>query len=465
MPDCHFLKDAGHDPASPAVFDGDAGEWLTRGDLARRINEFAGRLEFPVKALIFLFASNDLESLIAYLAALRAGHTVAMLNPELDETLRARLISIFQPDFIAAPRAGRLLLERCSTSQAIAIHPDLSLLISTSGSTGSPKLVRLSWRNLESNARQIIQALRHTERDRTMVTAPIFNGYGQSVIHTMLLAGGSLALTPARVVSHEFWHTARSAECNVIGGTPFFYQTLDRLDLESLNVPRIRKFVQIGGRMPEHLARKFHGIAQARGGGLHLMYGQAEATARISGLPPELLPDACASVGFALAGGQLWIEREGRECEPMEEGELVYRGPNVMMGYATSREDLGRGDDHGGVVATGDLGFRDNRGLCYITGRKSRFVKLYGWRVSLDEVEQLLSPATAAVAAVNDGDRLVLYVERPTGAFAEAVDELARRLKLHRAGFDIRAIESLPRLANGKIDYQSLARAAGAAAR
>jgi acyl-CoA synthetase (AMP-forming)/AMP-acid ligase II len=191
MPDCHFLKDAGHDPASPAVFDGEAGEWLTRGDLVRRINEFAGRLEFPTKALIFVFASNDLESLIAYLAALRAGHTVAMLNAELDETLRARLISIFQPDFIAAPRAGRLLLERCSTSQAIAIHPDLSLLISTSGSTGSPKLVRLSWRNLESNARQIIQALRHTERDRTMVTAPIFNGYGQSVIHTMLLAGGS----------------------------------------------------------------------------------------------------------------------------------------------------------------------------------------------------------------------------------------------------------------------------------
>jgi len=450
MPDAGFLKDAGHDPASPAVFDGNTGEWLTRGELTRRVKDAAARLAFPGKALVLLFAANDVESLVAYLAALQAGHAVAMLNPDLDDALRARLISIFQPDFIAAP--GQALL-RTDASNRCPIHPDLALLISTSGSTGSPKLVRLSWSNLESNARQIVQALRHTGQDRTMVTAPIFSAYGSSLLHTMLLAGGSFALTHARVVSREFWDVARQAECNVIGGTPFFYQTLDRLDVDWLNVPRIRKFLQAGGAMPEHLARKFHDIAQARGGELHLMYGQAEAAARISTLPPELLPDACASVGFALPGGELWIEA----------GELIYRGPNVMMGYATRREDLGKGDELGGVVATGDLGYRDHRGLFYITGRKSRFVKLYGWRVSLDEVEQLLAPAT--VAAVNHGDRLLLYAEQPGAAFSDAVDRLAGRLNLHRAGFEIRAIDALPRLANGKIDYQSLTRAVQAATR
>ena len=109
----------------------------------------------------------------------------------------------------------------------------------------------------------------------------------------------------------------------------------------------------------------------------------------------------------------------------------------------------------GGVVATGDIGYRDQRGLFYITGRKARFVKLYGWRVSLDEVEQLLAD-TAAVAAVNGGDRLVIYAERPDAAFEGAVDRLASRLNLHRAGFEVRAIDAIPRLANGKIDYQSL---------
>jgi len=300
--------------------------------------------------------------------------------------------------------------------------------------------------------------LRHTERDRTMVTAPIFNGYGQSVVHTMLLAGGSFALTQARMVSREFWDTARESECNVIGGTPFFYQTLDRLDLDSLNVPLLKKFVQTGGRLAGHLVRKFHTTLQQRGGELHVMYGQAEATARISGLPPEWLPEECGSVGFALPGGRMWVEDEGRECALGEEGEFIYQGPNVMMGYARGPEDLGKGDELGGRIATGDLGYRDARGLFYITGRKSRFVKLYGWRVSLDEVEEMLSPA-ATVAAISERDHLVIYAERPDANLRAAVDRLADRLNLHRTGFEIREIDAIPRLANGKVDYRRLTQA------
>ncbi|HEX3748151.1 MAG TPA: AMP-binding protein [Bryobacteraceae bacterium] len=475
MPDAGFLKDSAYDPHSPALFDGNSSQWYTRAELTRCATEFAARLQFSRKSLGFLFVYNDAESLIAYLAALQSGHAVAMLNPELDEGLRAQLIARFQPDFILGPRslgsqpgytdaesphAGHMLL-RSTTPNRHEVHRDLSLLISTSGSTGSPKLVRLSWRNLESNALQIIQALHHTEQDRTMVTAPIFNGYGQSVVHTMLLAGGSFTLTRARVVSREFWDAAGAAGCNTIGGTPFFYQSLDRLEINTLNVPLLKKFVQIGGRMPAHLAAKFHGIAQGRGGELHLMYGQAETTARISGLPPGLLPEAGASVGFALTGGQLWIEHEGRECAPMEEGELMYRGPNVMMGYATEAKDLAKGDELGGTVATGDLGYRDRSGLFYITGRKSRFVKIYGWRVSLDEVEQLLAPAN--VAAIAEGERLVIYAENPGASLESAVDELAGRLHLHRSGFEIRAIDAIPRLSNSKVDYQSLKEACRAA--
>lgn len=477
MPEAGFLAASDCSPDARTVYDGNTGEWFTRAQLAGCVADFARQLRFPRKALGFLFACNDSESLIAYLAAIEAGHAVVMLNPELDEVFRARLVSLFQPDFIVAPRSlppmsvwpdngayrgvesphpGQLLLRSVAPNR-YPIHPDLTLLISTSGSTGSPKLVRLSRSNLESNARQINQALRNTDRDRTMITAPIFNGYGQSVIHTMLLAGGSFALTRARVISREFWDVAREAQCNAIGGTPFFYLTLARLELESLHVPLLRKFVQIGGRLPGHLAIKFHSIARERGGELHLMYGQAEATARISGLPPELLPEASGSVGFALPGGRLRVECDGCECAAMEEGELVYRGANVMMGYATCPQDLGKGDELGGVVATGDLGYCDARGLFYITGRKSRFAKIYGWRVSLDEVEEILSPA-AAVAAVSDQDRIVIHVEQPSATFADAVFQLAARLKLHPSGFEIREIDAIPRLANGKVDYRSLSR-------
>ena len=469
MPDDGFLVN-GFSPDAPAVFDGNTAQWLTRRQLSRAVSDFAERLRFPQKAFGFIFAFNNAESLVAYLAAVHAGHAVAMLNPELDPVLRARLISLFQPDFIIEPKPhdamnGYREVESPYTSQALLrsttphrhpVHPDLALLLSTSGSTGSPKLARLSFHNLEFNARQVIRALRLTDQDRTMITAPIFNALAQSAIHSLLLCGASFAITRARVVTSEFWDTARRAECNSIGGTPFFYQTLDRLDLDSLNVPLLKNFLQTGGRFPEHLASKFHAIAMARGGSLHMMYGQSEAGPRMSDLGPAHLPEAWRSIGVALEGGRLWVQNDGRECPPMEEGEIYYQGPNVMMGYAFGPDDLGKGDQVGGILATGDVGYRDQRGLFYITGRKSRFAKVFGWRVSLDEVEELLAHA-GTVAAITESERVVICAERPGPALEGAVDQLAVRLRLHRSGFEIREVDAIPRLANGKVDYRSLA--------
>jgi acyl-CoA synthetase (AMP-forming)/AMP-acid ligase II len=474
VPEPGFLHSGG-EPGAKAFLDADTGAWFTRAQLASRVTAFAGRLRFPAKALGFHFAFNDGDSLIAYLAAIEAGHAVVMLNPELDPSLKSRLIGLFRPDFIIAPishppegirpdgpeysiatspHASQLLL-RSQEPQQYPIHPDLTLLISTSGSTGSPKLVRLSWRNLETNARQINQAVRIGERDSAMVTAPIFNGYGQSVVHTHLLSGGSFVLTRERMFSRKFWDFVNDGECNSIGGTPYFYQLLDRLDLDSPAAARLTKFVQTGGRLPKHLVRKFHLAAAKRGGVLHLMYGQAEATARITGLPPEFLPTAASSVGLTLPEGRLSVELDGARRRPMEEGELIYEGPNVMMGYATHPSDLQQGDLLGGRLATGDLGYQDDQGLFYITGRKTRFVKLFGWRISLDEVEELLAPV-GPVAAVNNQDRIIVYTEQNSAAFAEAVQRLSSRLRIHPSGFEVRTTQSIPRLANGKIDYRSL---------
>ena len=468
MPDRGFLP-SGFSPDARVVFDGNMAEWLTRGQLAQSVAEFAGHLEFPQKALGFIFAFNNAESLIAYLAAIHAGHAVAMLNPELDPILKSRLIELFEPDFLIAPKpleaidgyqevgspyASQTVL-RSAMPQRHPVHPDLALLLSTSGSTGSPKLARLSFHNLEFNARQVIRALRLTEHDRTMITAPIFNALAQSAIHSLLLSGGSFAITRARIVSGEFWETARRAECTGIGGTPFFYQTLDRLDLDSLHVPLLKNFLQTGGRFPEHLATKFHAIAQARGGSLHMMYGQSEAGPRMSDLGPAHLPEAWRSIGVALEGGRLWVQNDGRECAPMEEGEIYYQGPNVMMGYAFGPEDLAKGDQLGGILATGDVGYRDEHGLFYITGRKSRFAKVFGWRVSLDEVEELLAHA-GTVAVIMQSERVVICAERPGEILQDAVDQLAARLHLHRSGFEIREIAAIPRLANGKVDYRLL---------
>jgi acyl-CoA synthetase (AMP-forming)/AMP-acid ligase II len=474
MPDAGFFRAASHAPHAQTVFDACTGSWLTFAQFSERVESFAAHLRFPRKALGFHFPWNDSPSLIAYVAAIEAGHAVVMLDPELDPEWKMKLIERFHPEFIIAPAShapdpavvggggytacepqeGQVLL--CAVSRhRYPIHPDLTLLISTSGSTGSPKLVRLSRRNLESNARQINDVVKNGDADRYMVSSPIFNGLGQSVIHSALLAGGSLVLSRSRIVSREYWDTVRDTKCNAIAGAPYFYQVLERLDLDSLNVPHLAKFVQSAGRLPEHLVRKFHFAARHRGGALHLMYGQAEGTARLTGLPPEWLPEACRSVGVALPGGRMWIERDGLECEPMEEGELIYEGPNVMMGYATCPEDLAEAGNPGERLATGDLGYRDERGLFYITGRKSRFVKLNGWRVSLDDIEELLSDR-CSVAAVNEADRIIIYGEETNGTLEAAVYGLAERMRLHPSSFTVRGVDSLPRLANGKVDYRAL---------
>jgi acyl-CoA synthetase (AMP-forming)/AMP-acid ligase II len=460
-----------HDPSSKAVWDADSERWFTRAELTRCMGSFSDKLPFTRKALGFVFALNDAASLIAYLGSIESGHAVAMLDPELDPAFASRLIQRFQPDFIVAPASQALDSGISAQYSATAhgaqhvllcslqpgryeIHPDVALLISTSGSTGSPKLVRLSWPNLQSNAASINQALSNTDLDRAMLTSPIFNGYAQSLVHTHLAAGGSFVLTRQRIVSRAFWDIVRDAECSAIGGTPYFYQVLDRLDLDFLRVPQLKKFIQIGGRLGESLARKFHKSVTRYGGALHIMYGQAEATARISGLPPSMLPDAARSVGFALPGGRLSVEADGQRCGPSQEGELVYEGPNVMMGYASEPSDLAAGDELRGRLHTGDLGYYDDRGLFYVSGRKARFVKVFGWRISLDEVEELLSH-TGPVAAVNENDRIVIFREDCPGSVPD-IEELAARLHIHPSGFELRKVSQIPRLANGKTDYRLL---------
>jgi len=471
MPDTTFLQGLKHEASSKAFFDANSGEWWTRAQLADRVARFVERLQFPRKALGFHFAHEDAAGLVGYMAALESGHAVVMLDPNLDDVFKSKLIARFQPDFLIAPadqcpdagsdysaapspEANQVIL-RARNPHRHEIHPDLTLLISTSGSTGSPKLVRLTWRNLLAVAGQINAALRNTAQDRTMVTAPIFNAYGQSVIHTHLLVGGSFVLSRERIVSRGFWDAVRESGCNSIGGTPYFYQVLDRLDLDSLNVPLLKKFVATGGRLPEHLARKFHFEAVKRGGTMNLMYGQAEATARMTALAPELLPEAARSIGSVIPPGRMSIELNGVECAPHEEGELIYRGFGVMMGYAIEPADLALGDQLGGRLATGDLGYRDENGLFFITGRKARFAKLFGWRVSLDDVEEILS-STGRVAAVNEQDRVVIFTERHNAVFDAAMADLATRLRIHPSAFEVRQVPAIPVLASGKTDYRSL---------
>jgi acyl-coenzyme A synthetase/AMP-(fatty) acid ligase len=227
---------------------------------------------------------------------------------------------------------------------------------------------------------------------------------------------------------------------------PYLYQILDRLDIDKLNVPSLRTLTQAGGKLIPSLIEKFHGRISARGGRMFVMYGQTEATARIAVLPWQDLPAKLGSAGLALPGGKLTIE----------DGEVIYEGPNVMQGYALNRADLALGDQLQGRLKTGDRGRLDADGYLYLEGRNSREVKVFGLRVNLDEVEALLRVhGPTAVLAREEG--MVAFCDWGDEEFRAAQrGALAAKLNLAHRAVELRYLHPIPTAASGKIAYDQL---------
>ncbi|MEV4110820.1 AMP-binding protein [Nonomuraea sp. NPDC049695] len=420
-----------------------AGEPASLGgdELLHHVNRTAEALARLRPGPLFCGMRNNLTSVLRYLAAWRSGRPVALLDPDLSPGALAELVGRFRPtallgfthaaDGSPPPR-----------HDAPEPHPDLAVLLATSGSTGNPKLVRLSRQAVQANAAAIAAALSITPDEIAPTSLPLHYSYGLSVLNSHLAAGATVMLTEAGLLERSFWTHLDAHRCTSLAAVPYQYEMLRRLRYERSEHPTLATLTQAGGRLSPELVTEFAGKADR----FFVMYGQTEATARIAVLPPDRLADKPGSAGAAIPGGRLTVD----------EGEIVYHGPNVMMGYAETAADLARGDDLGGVLRTGDLGRLDAEGFLYITGRLKRIAKVFGVRVNLDDVERLLR-GPVPVAATSGDDRVTVWAE---GLDAAGCAGLARRLgvelRVHWSGFDVRGIDSLPLLSTGKVDYRAL---------
>ena len=406
------------------------------------------------RSLIALEGNNTAWFVAAYLAAMRSEHVVLLLPPG-EARFDGRICSVFQPDHvIAAHGAGYRVLSQ-QARVARPLHAELKLLLSTSGSTGSPKLVRLSAENVTSNARSIVQYLELTDREIAITSLPPFYAYGLSVINSHLLVGAQLALTSSSVSSPQFWEFFDSVGATGFAGVPHTFDLLEQTDFLSAVHPSLRYFTQAGGRLaPERVAR-FAAYSQAHACRFFVMYGQTEATARIAYLPPDAVAEHPDFIGCAIPGGTLRLAKTS-EAEPV--GELIYSGPNVMMGYSEHPDELGIGSALS-ELATGDLATQDSTtGYFKIVGRSSRFIKPFGLRISLDDVESRLAAEGIEALATGDDSQLVVGVRGQI-----AVDfaiRLAATLKLPAASVAVVQLGDVPRLPSGKVDYQSVILAA-----
>ncbi len=334
--------------------------------------------------------------------------------------------------------------ERLQGSSGPVADPT-AVLLGTSGSTGTPKYVRLSRDNVDANAAQIMQALTIDGGERAVQNLPLHYSYGLSVLNSHLLAGAAVVFPGTSPVRPRFWEVVRDNACTSLAGVPHTYDLLSRIGFENQSLPSLRTLTQAGGRMePDHVVR-FGRWAADRGARLVVMYGQTEATARIAYLPPERVLDKPDRIGVPVPQGELTLAPDG---------ELLYRGPNVMLGYAKGREDLAAGDVNRGVLATGDLARVDDEGFYSVVGRKRRVAKLAGKRVNLDELEALLA-RHGRVAALEVDGRLVLATAggRAGGELSLHARELVGVPTRYIRVLDV---DPLPRTSSGKTDYAAL---------
>ena len=450
-----------HPSDAPTLIDASTGHIWTQDELTAAARALGEEMATANRGLVFCLCSGDVASIVAYLGAIVAGHAVALVDAHAPVDLTQTLIDRYRPLFVlrSGGREAPEIRKGCEPSLAPPAD-ELAVLLSTSGTTGSPKLVRLAYRNIEANAVSIAEYLKIDENERAIQSLPIHYSYGLSVLNSHLACGASVIVTPHLIIRPDFWADAARWRATSFAGVPYSYALLERTGLLRDAMPEtMRTLTQAGGRLAPGSIMRLHELMRERGGQLWVMYGQTEATARISYVPPDALPDKAHTIGIPIPRGRMSVRLDDREITDHDvEGELVYRGPNVMLGYADRREDLALGDTLNGELRTGDLGCFDSDGFFRITGRTKRIAKVYGFRVNLDEVEAAAS-VDGPVAAVEVGEQIVLWRAAAPGATGDELRyEVARRFGLNARAFAVRDIDELPVKPSGKIDYDTLAK-------
>ncbi|EGM78221.1 acyl-CoA synthetase (AMP-forming)/AMP-acid ligase II [Rheinheimera sp. A13L] len=425
-------------------------------ELAKIVDQYSATLNklLPEHFLLALRFSSTLSAVVAYLAALRSGKALLLLAPDLSDSHSLALVERLQ---IAAviQSSGEIQL----TGHQHLVRPDCALLLSTSGSSGSPKSVMLSLENIEANARAICAYLPIESTDTAITALPLHYSYGLSVLNSHLFKGASILLTEAPLMSKEFWQQTRDFHISSLHGVPFSYQLYRQLRLERMPRPALRYLTQAGGKLNSSLTDYVQQLASSLQKPVYLMYGQTEATARIAYLPPELIQQHADCIGVAIPEGELLLRDPVTKAliiDDLLEGELCYRGPNVMLGYANCADDL-TSSSALTELNTGDLAERLPNGLYRIVGRLSRFLKIQGKRLQLDHLEQQLCALVDPVCCTGNDDLLVVAYTQQEPALAEQIQLLLReQLQLHPALYKVLQLPTLPRLSNGKADYQAL---------
>lgn len=425
------------------------------------------------RTLIFILCTNTIGSVSGYVSCINSKIVPALLSANIDAELLKKLVETYRPPYLWCPENhevvnsfdtvlkenGYCLLDT-RYDKEYKLFPELALLLTTSGSTGSPKFVRQSYNNLMSNAESIVQYLKIDAEERPITTLPMNYTYGLSIINSHLLKGALLILTEAGIMQKEFWKLLKEKKATSFGGVPYTYEMLLKLRFFRMNLPDLKCMTQAGGKLSPELHRQFAEFAMHNNKKFIVMYGQCEATARMAYLPADKALEKSGSMGIAIPGGKFkLIDVNGEEIQnPDIPGELVYTGKNVTLGYAQTKEDLMLGDKRRGILETGDIAKRDKDGFYYIVGRKKRFLKVYGNRLNLDEIDMLIKEQFVGIECASGGvdDHIYIFIADKSVDCSLIKEFLSQKTKLNPKAFSVMVIDELPKNEAGKLQYKQL---------
>ncbi len=431
---------------SPALI-GDTGVTLTYRDLTALSDDIetaVGGTASEAGPLVMFICRNTLGALSSYAALINRGYPMLPLSAELPTEMRKELMNAYRPRYLLLP--GELRGEYPAMREVCGIRDYV--------------LLKTNYR--EDFPETIAGYLQIDSSRRTITALPLQYTYGLSVLHANLLRGAAMVVTKYGFMDAEFWDLFEAESVTDFHGVPDTYEMLHRIELFEDDFPSLRMMTQAGGKLSRELQAYFGRYAAENGKRFVIMYGQSEATAAITWLPPEDTLRKPGSVGIVVPGGSVTLADE--ENNPVTgahvRGELVYRGPNVAMGYAQRGEDLSAEDEWHGVLRTGDLAEFDEDGYVSIVGRLKRYIKMAGHRISLDEIDTMLMDELNILGvSVGTDDHLTIFVTDEKER-ALAADFVRRKISAARAGFRVVTIPAFPRNEGGKILYAELQAAA-----
>ena len=443
------------------------GDQLTYANITQLSQQISAKI--TERALCFLLVENNVGGIAWTMSMLESRKLVPLiLNVKTEDSLYQQLFDTYKPSYICAPSSsiahGEIVdsqfgYQLCKISDNhCSLHPELSHLLPTSGSTGSPKLVRHKYENIEAAGLNISTFFELKETDRPLMVLPLYYTMGLSMVFSHLRVGATILITGLSMTDLNFWKFIKEQQATSFTGVPYSFQILNLMRFFRMDLPHLELLTQGGGKMPTDLNVKFAEYCRDKSKRWIATYGQSECTARMAYLPAKWALDKIGSIGIAVPNGELsLIDTDGNLITtPRTEGEMCYRGKNVTMGYAREQADLAIGDERNGYIRTGDLAYFDEDGCYYIVGRMGRFLKLFGMRVGLDECEQIVqTDCGIECACVGTDEKMIVYITN-TDKQSEVKDVLVQKTHIVATSFEIRVIADIPKNEAGKKLYSKL---------